>query len=66
MTGTTEEVGELPASERLERLEDRFNGTNEQIASLDSTFNHEINNIHSQFADMEKAFGNIMEKIHFG
>ncbi|GJQ71923.1 hypothetical protein Trydic_g3032 [Trypoxylus dichotomus] len=57
---------ELPPEERLERLEDRFNGTDEQIASLDSTFNQEINNLHTQFADMEKAFGNIMEKIHFG
>lgn len=66
ITGTGAEAAELPAGDRLERLEDRFNGTDEQIASLDSTINHEINNLHSQFAEMEKAFGNIVEKIHFG
>lgn len=64
--GNTVDTTDLPAGERLERLEDQYNGTNEQLASLDSTFNQEINNIHTQFAEMEKAFGTIMEKIHFG
>lgn len=49
---------------RTQALEDRFKQFAGQYTSLDNAFSGEINNLKNQFADLEKIFNTILERIN--
>lgn len=57
---------ELPAEIRLNEIENKFVTCTEQINSLDTMFNNQMNILQCQMGDMERELGALVEKIQAG
>ncbi|KAF2896223.1 hypothetical protein ILUMI_09953 [Ignelater luminosus] len=52
--------------QRLNELENKFAEYTEQVSTLDGMFNSQINTLQTQFTDLEKEIGEIIERINAG
>ncbi|KAJ8986121.1 hypothetical protein NQ317_005591 [Molorchus minor] len=63
---STDDDANLPPDARLHQLEVKFQDCMDQLSSLDNAYSRQINTLTKRLGDLEKQFGEIMEKVNLG